>query len=98
MARNLPLAALVAIFYFALTPVAEAKKGGGGNWKGPPPHGNAWGHYKSGWPGYWYGGYPYAYGPPIYSGLAPPLGSPAYAPVPPLAPELIPPSLPAPSY
>jgi hypothetical protein len=105
MTRNIILAAVVAIATLAITPLAEAKKGGGGNWKGPPPHGNAWGHYKNaGWPGYWYGGYPY-YAPypypppPVYYG--PParaFGYPAsYGPILP-APEALPPPAPAPSY
>jgi len=98
MTRNLLLAAVVAIVSLAITPMAEAKKGGGGNWKGPPPHGNAWGHYKFGQPGYWYGGYPYAYGPPIYSGWAPPVGPPAYAPAIAPAPGFIPPPPPVQSY
>jgi hypothetical protein len=103
MIRNIILAVVVASASLAVTPIAEAKKGGGGTWKGPPPHGNAWGYYKKfGWPDYWYGGYPYNYAPPpAYYGWPAPVYSypPPYAPaVPPPAPELLPPPLPAPPY
>lgn len=97
MRRNLILAAVTLIASLAITPVAEAKKGGGGKWKGPPPHGNAWGHYKTGWPGYWYGGYPYNYGgypygyvPPANYGWAPQVYGypPAYGPALPVEPMI----------
>jgi hypothetical protein len=106
MTRSIIVALVVALAALATTPIAKAKKGGGGNGKGPPPHGNAWGHYKNGWPGYWYGGYPYSsglgFGPPPayygYGGPAPVYGyPPAYAPTMPRpAPEILPP--PPPPY
>jgi splicing factor 1 len=73
MTRAILFTAAFVIASLTITPLAEAKKGGGGNWKGPPPHGNAWGNYKNGWPGYpgWYGGYP-MYSPPAYYGSPPP--------------------------
>src|SRR5262245_22848354 len=97
--RTTILAAAVLIGSLAITPLAEAKKGGGGNWKGPPPHGNAWGHYKNGWPGYagWYGGYPMYGPPPAYYGWPPPpaptawRGLSAGAVAPPIVPEPLPP-------
>jgi hypothetical protein len=105
MTRNIILAVLVAIASLAFTPIVEAKKGGNGNWKGPPPRGNAWGYYKKfGWPDYGYGGYRYSYAPPpafSYYGYerwpAPTYGyPPPYAPLPPPAAELLPP--PPPPY
>ena len=97
MTRTIILTAVTLIASLVITPIAEAKKGAGGNWKGPP-HGNAWGHYKAGWPGYWYGSYPYggySYGfvPPSTFGVPPGgyLYPPAYAPAPPVAPVLPPP-------
>src|SRR5437867_936852 len=103
MTRNIVLAVIVLIASLAVTPLAEAKKGGGGNWKGPPPHGNAWGYYKKfGWPGYGYGGYPYGYAapgyasPPAYYGLVPMYGNPSFnVPVVPPAVEPLPPPPPA---
>jgi hypothetical protein len=103
MRRSIILAVVIAIASLAVTPMAEAKKGGGGKWKGPPPHGNAWGYYnKFGGPGYWYGGYPYGYArgyaPPAYYGSpAPMYGNPSvyYAPAVPPALEPLPPPPPA---
>jgi hypothetical protein len=86
-------------------PPAEAKKGGGGKWKGPPPHGNAYGHYKNGkynWSAYpYWSGYSPAYAPsppPAYYGWPPPYQSgfdTGYA-VPPAMPEPLPPPPPVP--
>jgi len=93
MTRHFNLGIIALVAFLLVTPVAEAKKGSGGKWKGPPPHGNAWGHYKNGWPGYWYGGYPYGYNaPPVdYRGPAPAF-APAYVPpMPPPPMEVIPP-------
>jgi hypothetical protein len=100
MTRNIILVIVVAIASLAVTSVAEADKGGN-KWKGPPPHGNAWGYYKKfGWPDYWYGGYPYGYPPPpVHYGWPAPVYSypPPYAlPAPPV-PELLPPPPPPPA-
>jgi hypothetical protein len=108
MIRATIFTSAIIVASLTFTPLAEAKKGGGGNWKGPPPHGKAWGHYKNGWPGYAgaYGGYPmYTPPPPAFYGSPPAFyGSPPAPPyrsgfysdgvAPPIAPEPLPPPSP----
>ena len=76
---RMTLTVLLTLTLTAFTSTADAKKDKG--WKGPPPHGNAYGHYKKEWPAYgWYGGYyapPIYPPPPVYAWPAPP---PAYPP------------------
>jgi len=100
MTRNILITAVVALASLSIVSSANADKGGGNKWKGPPPHGNAWGHYKNGWPADWYGAYPNNFAPPpAYYGWPPPTYGypPAYGIAAP-PPEILPPPPPTAWY